>query len=70
VNHDIDESAYLGERVVVPVSVPTTVQEDLRIDLPRDRDRPRPGRGHGSWSCATRLRADPASQAGCNAEVA
>jgi NitT/TauT family transport system ATP-binding protein len=38
VTHDIDESVYLGERVIVLSSSPTVVQEDLRIDLPDDRD--------------------------------
>lgn len=38
VTHDIDESVYLGERVVVLSKSPTWVQEDLHIDLPEDRD--------------------------------
>ena len=38
VTHDIDESVYLGERVVVLSSSPTIVQEDLTIDLPEERD--------------------------------
>ncbi len=38
VTHDIDESVYLGERVVVLSMSPTVVQEDLVIDLPRERD--------------------------------
>ena len=38
VTHDIDESVYLGERVIVLSMSPTTVQEDLVIDLPADRD--------------------------------
>ncbi|MBO9579064.1 MAG: ABC transporter ATP-binding protein [Microbacteriaceae bacterium] len=38
VTHDIDESVYLGERVVVLSMSPTTVQEDLAIDLPAERD--------------------------------
>ena len=38
VTHDIDESVYLGERVLVLSSSPTTVQEDLAIDLPDQRD--------------------------------
>lgn len=38
VTHDIDESVYLGERVLVLSSSPTVVQEDLRVDLPDDRD--------------------------------
>lgn len=38
VTHDIDESVYLGERVIMLSSSPTVVQEDLRIDLPEERD--------------------------------
>ena len=38
VTHDIDESVYLGERVLVLSSSPTFVQEDLAIDLPAERD--------------------------------
>jgi NitT/TauT family transport system ATP-binding protein len=38
VTHDIDESVYLGERVIMLSSSPTVVQEDLAIDLPEDRD--------------------------------
>ena len=37
VTHDIDESVYLGERVVVLSKSPTWVQEDLVIDLAPDR---------------------------------
>ena len=38
VTHDIDESVYLGERVIVLSNSPTVVQEDLAIDLPAERD--------------------------------
>ena len=38
VTHDIDESVYLGQRVVVLSSSPTVVQEDITIDLPAERD--------------------------------
>ncbi|WP_320536273.1 ABC transporter ATP-binding protein [Pseudarthrobacter sp. IC2-21] len=38
VTHDIDESVYLGERVIILSSSPTVVQEDILIDLPVDRD--------------------------------
>ncbi|WP_149202452.1 ABC transporter ATP-binding protein [Actinotalea subterranea] len=38
VTHDIDESVYLGGRVLVLSSSPTVVQEDLAIDLPAERD--------------------------------
>jgi NitT/TauT family transport system ATP-binding protein len=38
VTHDIDEAVYLGQRVIVLSNSPTTVAEDLTIDLPADRD--------------------------------
>ncbi|TFD59745.1 ABC transporter ATP-binding protein [Cryobacterium sp. Hh7] len=38
VTHDIDESVYLGERVIVLSSSPTVILEDLAIDLPAQRD--------------------------------
>ena len=38
VTHDIDESVYLGERVLILSGSPTVVQEDLAIDLPDERD--------------------------------
>ena len=38
VTHDIDESVYLGERVIVLSSSPTVILEDLHIDLPAERD--------------------------------
>ena len=38
VTHDIDESVYLGQRVIILSSSPTVVQEDLVIDLPEERD--------------------------------
>ncbi|GAA5116090.1 ABC transporter ATP-binding protein [Pseudonocardia adelaidensis] len=38
VTHDIDEAAYLGDRVVVLTSAPTEVQEVLKVDLPSPRD--------------------------------
>ena len=38
VTHDIDESVYLGERVVMLSSSPTVVQDELTIDLPEQRD--------------------------------
>lgn len=37
VTHDIDESVYLGERVLILSSSPTVVQEDVIIDLPDER---------------------------------
>ena len=38
VTHDIDESIYLGQRVLILSSSPTVVQEDLTVDLPAERD--------------------------------
>ncbi|WP_051299221.1 ABC transporter ATP-binding protein [Arthrobacter castelli] len=38
VTHDIDESVYLGERVIILSSSPTVIQEDIQIDLPDERD--------------------------------
>ncbi|HEV2783444.1 MAG TPA: ABC transporter ATP-binding protein [Actinophytocola sp.] len=38
VTHDIDESVYLGQRVVMLGSPPTQVVEELAVDLPLDRD--------------------------------
>jgi NitT/TauT family transport system ATP-binding protein len=38
VTHDIDESVYLGQRVIVLSAAPTRVVEDIVIDLPDERD--------------------------------
>ncbi|GIH02325.1 ABC transporter [Rhizocola hellebori] len=38
VTHDIDESVYLGQRVIVLSSAPTRVVENIVIDLPGERD--------------------------------
>jgi NitT/TauT family transport system ATP-binding protein len=38
VTHDIDESVYLGQRVVILSAAPTRVLEDLPVDLPAERD--------------------------------
>jgi len=38
VTHDIDESVYLAERVIVLTSSPTVVLDDVTIDLPAERD--------------------------------
>lgn len=37
VTHDIDESVYLGDRVIVLSATPTSVAADVTVDLPRDR---------------------------------
>jgi NitT/TauT family transport system ATP-binding protein len=36
VTHDIDESVYLGERVLVLSASPTWVQDRVEVDLPGD----------------------------------
>ncbi len=38
VTHDIDESVYLSDRIIVLTPSPTTVQEVLEVDLPKPRD--------------------------------
>ncbi len=38
ITHDIDESVYLGQRVLVLSKSPTFVQSDMAIDLPAERD--------------------------------
>ncbi|MBP2338025.1 NitT/TauT family transport system ATP-binding protein [Saccharothrix coeruleofusca] len=38
VTHDIDESVYLGDRVLVLSGSPASVVADLRVDLPARRD--------------------------------
>jgi len=38
VTHDIDESVYLADRVVILSQRPTVVQEVLDVPLPRPRD--------------------------------
>lgn len=38
VTHDIDESIYLGQRVLVLSGRPTVIMEDVKVDLPDERD--------------------------------
>ena len=38
VTHDIDESVYMGDRVIILSRPPTTVQQELTVDLPGERD--------------------------------
>ncbi|SFP48394.1 NitT/TauT family transport system ATP-binding protein [Amycolatopsis arida] len=38
VTHDIDESVYLGDRVLVLSRSPTSILADLPVDLPAERD--------------------------------
>ncbi len=37
VTHDIDESVYLGQRVMVMSQAPTVIMEDVAVDLPDER---------------------------------
>ncbi|MNZ81631.1 Aliphatic sulfonates import ATP-binding protein SsuB [compost metagenome] len=39
VTHDIDEALYLSDRVLVMGSRPSSVRQQLVVDLPRPRDR-------------------------------
>ena len=38
ITHNIEEAVYLAERVLILSNKPTTIKEDLKIDLPRPRD--------------------------------
>ena len=38
VTHDIDESVYLGDRIIVLTPAPTRVQEVSEVSLPEPRD--------------------------------
>jgi NitT/TauT family transport system ATP-binding protein len=38
VTHDIDESVYLSDRVLVLSTAPATLVADLPVHLPADRD--------------------------------
>jgi len=38
VTHDIDESVYLSDRIIVLTHAPTMVEEMIRVDLPFPRD--------------------------------
>lgn len=38
VTHDIDEAVYLADRVIVLSGAPTSVTENIVVDLPRPRD--------------------------------
>jgi NitT/TauT family transport system ATP-binding protein len=38
VTHDIDESVYVGDRVLVLSRAPGTIRDDLTVDIPGERD--------------------------------
>jgi sulfonate transport system ATP-binding protein len=38
VTHNIEEAVYLAERILVLTNKPTTIKEEVRVDLPRPRD--------------------------------
>ncbi|MXZ14702.1 MAG: ABC transporter ATP-binding protein [Acidimicrobiales bacterium] len=38
VTHDVDEAAYLSDRIVVLTARPATVNDEIRNDLPKPRD--------------------------------
>ena len=63
ITHDIDESVYLAQRVLVLSNSPTVVQEDLAIDLPDVRDQiAHPVEPPVHRAPHPRLGADPARQ--------
>jgi NitT/TauT family transport system ATP-binding protein len=38
ITHNIEEAVYLAERIIILTNKPTTIKEDLKVDLPRPRD--------------------------------
>lgn len=38
ITHNIEEAVYLGDRVLVLTNKPTSIKEEIRIDLPHPRD--------------------------------
>lgn len=42
VTHDVDEAVFLSDRIVIMSAVTGTVEEDVRVDLPRPRHRSAP----------------------------
>ena len=55
VTHDIDESVYLGDRVVVLSRSPAVVVRDLKVDLPAHRDQITTRRSDGFVSLRTEV---------------
>ena len=60
VTHDVDESIYLSDRVVVMSRDHGKIIEDLKIDLPRPRDRTAP-KYHEYVDCLTVILKDALS---------
>ena len=55
VTHDIDESVYVGDRVIVLTPGPAQVRADLRVDLPAPRNQIAPhGTARPSCACGPR----------------
>ena len=52
VTHDIDESVYLSDRIVVLSHAPTVVKEIVEVDLARDATRSRRRSSRSSRTCA------------------
>lgn len=38
ITHNIEEAVYLGERILILTNKPTTIKEEVIVDLPRPRD--------------------------------
>lgn len=38
ITHNIEEAVYLAERIIILSNKPTTIKEDIKVDLPRPRD--------------------------------
>ena len=65
VTHDIDESVYLGQRVLVMSHAPTVIMEDVAIDLPGERTQLETrSLAAVRRTAQAHLRANPACQAG------
>ncbi|MFC5099885.1 hypothetical protein [Kibdelosporangium philippinense] len=69
VTHDIDESVYLGDRVLVLSKSPASIVADLTVDLPPSATRSRPASRRTSSLCAAKSPAlpQPASSGGAGA---
>jgi NitT/TauT family transport system ATP-binding protein len=68
VTHDIDESVYVGDRVIVLTPGPARVRADLRVDLPVPRDqiatKARPGFVHLRTEVSRLVRGQPGDAGG------